>query len=180
MFQIPHDLHRDLYPLAWLLGGWEGDGVGGYPTLEGDFRFEQRVDFTHDGRPFLAYTSRTWLLDTDGQRVRPLSTETGFWRILPDNELEVLLTHPTGLVEIWLGGVDSAKIELRTDVVARTTTAKDVTAGHRLYGLVEGDLLWAYDMAAEGHPLQPHLSGRLRRTGLISLPDDGPAPTDQA
>ena len=49
--------------------------------------------------------------------------------------------------------------------MARTASAKEVTAGQRLYGLVEGDLLWTYDMAAEGQPLQSHLWGRLvRRT----------------
>jgi len=68
---------------------------------------------------------------------------------------------------LWTGtsgsAADGAKIELQTDVVARTQTAKDYTAGHRLYGLVDGDLLWAYDMAAVGEPLQPHLSGTLKR-----------------
>ncbi len=29
--------------------------------------------------------------------------------------------------------------------------------------MVEGDLLWAYDMAAMGQTLQPHLWGRLVR-----------------
>jgi hypothetical protein len=49
--------------------------------------------------------------------------------------------------------------------VARTTSAKEVTAGHRLYGLVgpDLDLGWAYDMAAMGQPLQPHLSAQLKR-----------------
>jgi hypothetical protein len=32
-----------------------------------------------------------------------------------------------------------------------------------MYGLVEGDLLWAYDMQAMGQELQPHLWGRLVR-----------------
>ncbi|HET9861368.1 MAG TPA: heme-binding beta-barrel domain-containing protein, partial [Nocardioidaceae bacterium] len=54
-------------------------------------------------------------------------------------------------------------IEIATDAVARTGTAKEYNAGHRLYGLVEGDLLWAYDMAAMGQELQPHLWGRLVR-----------------
>jgi len=38
-----------------------------------------------------------------------------------------------------------------------------MTGGHRMYGLVGGDLLWAYDMAAVGQPLQSHLWGRLVR-----------------
>ena len=47
--------------------------------------------------------------------------------------------------------------------MVRTHTAKEYVGGHRLYGLVEGDLLWAYDMAAMGQDLQPHLWGRLVR-----------------
>ena len=50
-----------------------------------------------------------------------------------------------------------------TDIVARTSTAKEVTAGRRLYGLVGPDLAYAYDMAAVGQPLQPHLSAQLKR-----------------
>jgi hypothetical protein len=32
-----------------------------------------------------------------------------------------------------------------------------------MYGLVEGDLLWAFDMAAMSQELQPHLWARLVR-----------------
>jgi hypothetical protein len=75
----------------------------------------------------------------------------------------VVLAHPTGYAEVYYGQVDGAKIELTTDAVVRTATAKEYTAGHRLYGLVEGDLLWSYDMAAVGQPLQPHIWARLKR-----------------
>ena len=44
---------------------------------------------------------------------------------------------------------------MATDVVARTPTAKEVTAGHRLYGIVEGALLYAQDMAAVGQRPDP-------------------------
>ncbi len=63
-----------------------------------------------------------------------------------------------------------AKLELRTDVVARTGAAKPYTAGHRLYGLVNDELLWTFDMAAMGHELQNHLAARL--TPMV----DDPAP----
>jgi hypothetical protein len=75
----------------------------------------------------------------------------------------VMLAHPTGIVEIYLGEITGTRIEMATDVVARTATAKEVTAGHRLYGLAGGDLAYAYDMAAMGQPLQPHLSAQLKR-----------------
>jgi hypothetical protein len=165
-------LAEPLVPLSWLLGTWVGVGVVGYPTMD-DARFGQEVTFATDGRPFLSYWSRSWLLDEAGERVRPLATETGFWRPRPDNRVELLLAHPTGYAEVWLGEVTvtgivdatitGARMELRTDVVARTESAKEYTAGTRLYGLVDGDLLYRYDMAAVGHPLTAHLSATLKR-----------------
>jgi hypothetical protein len=174
MLEIPADLAPPLVPLAWMLGTWRGVGLGDYPTIE-SFRYGQEIVVGYTpGKPFLAYDSRAWLIDDDGEVVRPLARETGWWRPQPDGTVELLLAHPTGFVEIYLGEVTGAKIELRTDLVARTATAKDYTAGHRLYGYVEGDLLYAYDMAAMGQPLQSHLSARLKRAaGPESTP--GPA-----
>ena len=148
--------------MRFLLGRWEGAGVVGYPTID-SANFGQEISFSHNGKPFLIYVSRTWRLDDEGQIGLPLGTESGYWRPRPDNEVEVMLAHPTGIVEIYLGEISGTRIEMATDVVARTATAKEVTAGHRLYGLVGEDLAYAYDMAAMGLPLQPHLSAQLKR-----------------
>ena len=91
--------------------------------------------------------------------------ETGFWRPQEDGGLEVVLAHPTGITEIYIGEITGTKIELATDAVVRTATAKEVTAGKRLYGLIGTDLGWAYDMAAVGQPLQSHVSAQLKRVG---------------
>ncbi len=155
----PAELHPALAPLAFLLGTWSGEGVGGYPTIE-DFGFGQELTFSHYGKPLLEYTSRSWSLE-DG---RPMARESGWWRPGADGAVELVLAHPMGVVEVWLGTVAGTRVELSTDVVARTPSAKEVTAGRRLYGLVGDELMWAYDMAAVGQPLQPHLSARLRRT----------------
>ena len=155
-------VHPDLAPLEFLLGRWEGAGIGGYPTIE-SFRFGQEIEFGHNGKPFLSYVSRTWRLDEEGRIGLPLGTESGYWRPRPDNQVEVMLAHPTGIVEIYLGEITGTRIEMATDVVARTATAKEVTAGHRLYGLAGADLAYAYDLAAVGQPLQPHLSAQLKR-----------------
>ncbi len=156
--------HPDLAPLLFLLGRWEGAGVGGYPTIE-SFQFGQEITFSHNGKPFLYYVSRSWLLGEDGRPVRPLAMETGFWRPQPDRKLEVLLAHPTGITEVYLGEVTGTKIEMATDIVARTSSAKEVTGGHRLYALVGEVLAYAFDLAAVGQPLQPHLSAQLKRVG---------------
>ena len=157
------ELHERLEPLSFLVGTWRGLGVVGYPTIE-EQRYEQEIVFAHDGRPFLEYSSRTWVLDDDGQRVRQSAREAGWWR--PGKEprdVEVLLAHPSGIVEVYVGDVVFKKVELKTDLVARTETAKEVTALHRLYGMVDDELMYAIDMAGVGQALQPHLSARLTR-----------------
>ncbi len=168
--------HPAIAPLSFLLGRWRGTGKGDYPTIK-PFDFLQEVTFSHIGKPYLIYTSRSWRLATDEQgeltrdadgaliRVEPLAVETGFWRPQPAGKLEVLLTHPTGITEIYAGEFRSlTSIEMVTDAVARTASAKPYTAGKRLYGLVpsqtregEQDLAYAFDMAAMGQPLTAHL-----------------------
>ena len=77
------------------------------------------------------------------------------------------MAHPTGVAEIYVGTVVGTRIELTTDVVVRTRTAKEVTALTRLFGLVDGRLMYAVDMAAAGQPLQSHLSATLDRVAAV-------------
>ena len=163
-FELPDNLHPDCAPIAWLLGTWRGNGHGEYPTMD-KWQFGQECIFTHDGRPFFHYMSRSWEIDEAGEKVRDRSIETGFLRSKADGSLEWVLTHNTGVVEIWYGAAEigTPRFEIATDAVVRTKTAEEYTAGHRLYGMVEGDLLWAHDLAAMGQPLQPHQWGRLVR-----------------
>lgn len=172
-YQDSHDptdgppLHAAVLPLLPYLGRWRGRGRGGYPTIE-DFDYAQEIRISHDGRPFLAYESRAWLLDEQSRPVRPAGRESGWWRPVladgaPTGELEVLLCTPTGIMELHVGRVTGHQVEIATDAVMRTGTAKEVTAGRRLYGIVEGALLYAQELAAVGHGLAPHLSARLTR-----------------
>ncbi|GAA3223465.1 FABP family protein [Actinocorallia longicatena] len=168
--EFEYELHPDLKELEWLLGTWEGDGIGDYPTIE-KFRFAQQLTLRHVGKPYLIHESRTWLLDEEFKRGRVLAVETGFWRVPGGGrEVELLLSHPTGIQEIYLGEVTFNQVQLATDAVVRTATAKEVTGGKRLYGLfpatedgAERDLGWVHEMAAEGQELQVHLSAQLKR-----------------
>lgn len=163
------ELNPGVAQLGFLLGRWEGAGVGGYPTIE-SFRFGQEIEFSHNGKPYLIYTSRSWRLDDEGKLGVPLATESGYWRVHDDDKVELLLAHPTGITEVYVGEVVGTRVDLVTDVVARTTTAKEVTGGRRLYGLIDGDLGWAYDMAAMDQKLQPHLSAQLKRVKRLNPP----------
>jgi hypothetical protein len=161
-FEIPADLHPDLLPVAWLLGTWQGNGRGAYPDQDA-YEFAQQAVFAHDGRGFLHYFSRTWVVDADNAKVAEGPLETGFLRSGEGADYELVLTHDNGSVEVWYGSTDGARLELTTDLVARTETAPEISAGKRLYGLVEGDLLYAWDIAAGGHELQSYTWGRLQR-----------------
>lgn len=162
-FEIDTDLNPALLPLAWLIGRWQGNGHGNWPGL-GDFEFGQQIDFATNGGPYLHYLSQIWTLGDDGQPAAPLTMETGFWRPAGDGELELVLANPQGWAEVWVGTSQGAKIELTTDLVARTTTAElAYTGGHRLYGNVEGDLMWAFDRATTDVALQPYLWAQLQR-----------------
>lgn len=78
-------------------------------------------------------------------------------------EIEVTLVHPDGISELYLGEVNGPRIDLATDAVMRSASAKEYSAATRLYGLVEGHLLWAWDIAALGQDLRTHASARLAR-----------------
>jgi THAP4-like, heme-binding beta-barrel domain len=161
-FELPDNLHPNCGPVAWLLGTWRGNGHGTYPTIE-SFQFGQELIFTHDGRPFFHYMSRAWIVDEEGEFVRDAAMETGFLRCPEPGKVEFLLSHNIGFSEIWYGAAEGGKVEMHTAGVSFTETAKEVTAGSRMYGNVEGDLLYAYDMAAVGQELQPHTWARLQR-----------------
>lgn len=158
------DLHQQCLGLLPLVGVWRGTGEVVYPTIE-PAHYGQQIVFAHDGRPFLSYEARAWILDDAGKVVRPAARETGFWRPQASGELEVLITHATGISELFYGrALDLRSWEIRSDAVVRTASAKDVQASHRLYGLVEGgDLAYVDERAMVGQPLQPHLSARLHR-----------------
>ena len=163
-FEIPENIHPLTARLAWLIGHWAGNGHGEYPGIE-DFQFGQELLFQQDGRPFIHFMSRSWIIDENGGHVREAAQETGFIRPQEDRTLEVVMAHNTGFVEVWHGELhpEQPRFEIVSDAVARTATAKEYAGGKRLYGYVNGDLLYAFDMAAMGHELQPHTHAQLVR-----------------
>lgn len=78
-------------------------------------------------------------------------------------DIEVSLVHSDGVSELYLGQIKGPRIDIATDAVVRTTGAKPYAAASRMYGLVDGHLLWAWDIAALGRELGAHASARLAR-----------------
>ena len=171
MSKLPSELPPEIVRISWLLGHWEGVGEGQYPNSK-SFSFIQQLEFINDGRPFINYESRSWQLNSDGTSGEPMHSEKGFWRPGEGATVEVAISHVTGISEIWSGinevltiedaKITSARARLATKWVGRVPSAKPVDAGDRLYGLMNGELMWTYDMAAVGQEMQNHLWARLK------------------
>ena len=97
--------------------------------------------------------------------MRPLALETGFLRPRPGQRRSSCCSPiRPGSRRSTTAPSTAPRLVLATDAVVRTSSAKEYVAGQRLYGLVEGDLLWTFDMAAAGQQLQPHIWARLQRS----------------
>ncbi|MFC8731846.1 FABP family protein [Luteimicrobium sp. NPDC057192] len=123
-------------------------------------------EWTGEGTPDDAPTT------TPAAELPVWETETGYWRVSPDRPeglteaqqpLEVMLADPAGWLTLYVGAVGNGRIDLVHDLIARTSSSAEITAAKRLYGLVEGDLMWVWEIAAFGHPLQNYASARLVR-----------------
>jgi hypothetical protein len=157
-------VHPDVDALSFLLGRWAGEGEGAYPTVE-PFRYGEEITVSHVGKPFLAYAQRTWSLD-DG---RPLHAETGYWRCLTPTHAELVVAHPTGVVEVSEGVRTGTSLVMGSTAIARTTGAKEVTALVRRLEVHGDHLAYELDMAAVGVPLAFHLRAALRRVSGPTL-----------
>lgn len=163
-FAAPDGVNPALAGIAWMIGSWEGTGHCHEPGDEQPFEIEQRVDFSHNGGDYLFYASQWFRLGKDGAERDPLGMESGFWHPQADASLDVVLCNAEGRAEVLGGAIQVTRIDLVTDAVARTVNSTVAyTGGSRLYGLVEGDLMYAHDRATEGAPLAPYMWARLKR-----------------
>lgn len=157
------ELHAACETLAPLLGTWRGPGEGHYPTIA-DFEYLEELTFSHIGKPFLAMNQRT----RDQVSDAPMHAEVGYLRPQPSNAVELVLTQPTGVVEIHMGSVaeveDALVVDLRTERVEGTRTAKPISEVRRRLEVKDDTLITEMWMAAMGQPLTHHLRAELSRS----------------
>ena len=151
-------LHPDLEALGDLVGEWAGEGKGDYPTIDA-FAYGERTSFWHIGKPFMFYMQRTWSLENE----EPLHSEMGYLRPAGPNGVELVASHPFGVVEISEGSIVDGTIELRSKTLTPTTTSDPIEKVARILRVDGNDLTYDFEMATGGQPLQFHLKAALRR-----------------
>jgi hypothetical protein len=157
-----------------------------------DQEFTQTVEFSYDNQSVLGYVSKSTLSDgtslptevgfwrlaktpesadhgpgllpgtgdksiTNHEQLETLRNKDGGF------DIEVSILHPSGISELYIGQIKGARVDLATDAVLRSQSSKDYRAATRMFGLVEGALLWVWDIAALGNPMASHASARLER-----------------
>jgi hypothetical protein len=155
---VTMELHPDIEPIGFLVGTWRGAGTGSYPTID-PFSYAEEVTFGHNGKPFLAYAQKTRHAITG----LPLHAETGYWRLIGGRRLELVLSHPTGILELQVGSYEAGVFDLRSEAVTLSPTAKAVTEIRRRFEVSGDQLRYDLSMAAVGQPLTHHLSAELHR-----------------
>ncbi len=146
--------------LAWLVGRWEGEGLGEYPNCA-DFTYRDEIEFSYArlDRMVLAYSEHTWLADGSASH-----EEAGYLRATEAGRVEFVLAHPLGVVEVHDGTATDGRIELSSLAIAYTPTGSQVTQMRRTIEHRDGDALWyRLEMAASGQPLVHHCEATLHR-----------------
>jgi len=153
--------HDGLGYLNYSAFVWLQEGEGDFPettplTAEtGYWRIARERDDSDTGPGYLPPSAPSKIADADA--VEGLRGEDNAF------PLEVSIAHPTGVVELYLGSIRGPRIDLASDAIVRSAGAKEHTASTRMYGLVGGKLLWAWDIAALGQELATHASGQLEK-----------------
>lgn len=169
------ELSARLLALLPLVGQWSGTGHLVDFASRQSVPIGLAVAFAHDGRDFLAYESRSWLMsadadaaaDADGPHgvagVSAPIREVGFWRRgFNQDAVEVALADSAGAVTVLTGVAGDARWELATDAVAAAPTGRAVQPERRLYAVVR-DALMVITEQKIGEVWTPQLNAQLFR-----------------
>jgi hypothetical protein len=169
-------LEKEIYPISWLIGEWEGTGLfGGHFGLTNE-RFVQRASWKNAGKS-LYYKSE--IRETDlsekgdfipGDKV--LISEEGSWRVSeerPENltdknqfplkiEITTSWNVDNKLIPVWKTGYDglvgSGKIQTiseKIDIIKPDfALANNLWRSQRMFGNVNKRVLWVWEVAEHG------------------------------
>ncbi len=132
-----------------------GENASTLPSEIGYWRLARPAQESDHGPGFIIGTGEAHLkTHEDLETLR--NAEGGF-------DISVSTLHPGGVAELYKGKIKGARIDLASAHGIAFEGAKTYRHSTRLYGLVEGALLWVWEIALPGGELIPHASARLER-----------------
>jgi hypothetical protein len=101
-----------------LEGSWEGEGQGGYPTIE-PFHYREKLTFTRRNETTLAYDQRTEKRMEGSQGFVASHWENGFISILDNGDLELVNAQSGGRGEVLTGRIEMIDSIIRLHCVSK-------------------------------------------------------------
>lgn len=152
--------------------------------------FKQQLEFTHDGQDTVTYVATAtledgtvlpgevgyWRLtraphDSDagpgllpGRGARAIQTREDLETLRnPEGgfDIQVSMLHPGGVAELYHGKIKGARIDLASYAGTAFDGAKTYRHSVRVYGLVNHNLMWAWDIATRSAQTESHASAEL-------------------
>src|SRR5690349_12196213 len=97
--------------LRLLIGEWSGKGRGEFPTIE-PFEYLETLIFAGDHRPFVHYEEKTKRRNTEQADYIASHWESGFIRLLPGGDVELINTQGSGRLERLVGSLEATETGL--------------------------------------------------------------------
>jgi hypothetical protein len=150
--------------LHLLIGEWSGTGQGEFPTIE-PFEYLETISFAGDHRPFLHYEQKTKRRNPGQTEYIPSHWESGFLRLLPDGEVELVNTQSSGRLERLTGSLEqtAAGLILRLQSTAFLNDVRMVQTS-RIITLEGNSMHYTQSMHTTAVPGSAHhVEARLQR-----------------
>ena len=150
--------------LYLLAGEWSGTGRGEFPTIE-PFEYLETLSFSGDQRPFLHYEQKAKRRNAGQTDYLPSHWESGFVRLLPNGDVELVNAQAGGRLERLTGSLEwiEAGLSLRLRSTAFLNDSRMVETSRTI--TVEGDHMhYTQTMHTTGVPGPAHhVEARLNR-----------------
>ena len=151
--------------LHLLLGEWSGTGRGEFPTIE-PFEYLETIRFSSDGRPFLHYEQKAKRRNAGQTDYVASHWESGFIRVLPNGEVELVNVQGGGRLERLTGSLEQTETGMILHLQS-TAFLNDprMLQTSRTYTLEGDSLHYIQEMHTTAVPQRAHhVEGRLKRT----------------
>ena len=151
--------------LHLLVGEWSGSGRGEFPTVE-PFEYLETLRFSSDNRPFVHYEQKTRRRNSAQADYIPSHWESGFIRLLPDGQVEMVNAQGGGRLERLTGSLE----QTATGLILRLGSATFLNDSRMLETkrtiTLDGDTLhYTQDMGTTAIPGPAHhVEATLKRT----------------